>query len=76
MLYDPYYLIFGNAEVRIRSGEKKVFCNFGINNGYFNSERNRAEDLLKVKNKNEVEFVNYEIHELFFNEDYTLERAE
>ena len=59
MLYDPYYLIFGNAEVRIRSGEKKVFCNFGINNGYFNSERNRAEDLLKVKNKNEVEFVNY-----------------
>lgn len=76
MLYDPYYLIFGNAEVRIRSGEKKVFCNFGINNGYFNSERNRAEDLLKVKNKNEVEFVNYEIHELFFNEDYTFERAE
>ena len=72
MVYDPYYVIFGNAEVRIRSGDKTVFCNLGINNSYFNSEKDRAADLLKVKGKNEVEFINYEIHEIFFNEEYML----
>jgi hypothetical protein len=35
MTYDPYYVIFGNAEMRIRTGEKKVFSNFGIQNSYF-----------------------------------------
>lgn len=37
MTYDPYYLIFGNAELRVRAGEEKVFSNLGINNSYFNS---------------------------------------
>lgn len=36
MTYDAYYVVFGNAEMRIRAGENKVFSNFGIQNGYFN----------------------------------------
>lgn len=35
MVYDKYFLIFGNSEIRIKSGEKKIFSNFGINNAYF-----------------------------------------
>lgn len=38
MSYDSYYVVFGNAEMRIRTGENKVFSNFGIQNGYFNYE--------------------------------------
>lgn len=58
MTYDPYYLIFGNAELRVRAGESKVFSNLGINNSYFNSEGSRAKDLFNV-NQNEVEFIDY-----------------
>lgn len=35
MVYDKYFLIYGNSEIRIKSGEKKLFSNFGINNSYF-----------------------------------------
>lgn len=62
MTYDPYYLIFGNAELRVRAGEEKVFSNLGINNSYFNSEGWRAKDLLNDSN-NEVRLIDYEIYE-------------
>jgi hypothetical protein len=45
--------------VRVRAGENKVFSNFGINNSYFNSERDRVSDLLKQGTTNEIEFINY-----------------
>ena len=35
MIYDKFFLIYGNAEIRIKYGEKKVYSNFGINNSYF-----------------------------------------
>ena len=35
--YDDYYIIFGNSELRIKSLETKVFSNFGVRNGYFES---------------------------------------
>ena len=35
--YDDFFIIFGNSEVRLKTGEKKMFSNFGINNGYFNT---------------------------------------
>lgn len=40
MKYDPYYIIFGNAEIRIRNNEKKVFSNFGLANGVFENYGN------------------------------------
>ena len=46
MVYDPYFLIFGNAELRIKTGEKTVFSNFGIMNSYFNSRGKKVQDLL------------------------------
>jgi hypothetical protein len=57
MTYDPYYAIFGNAEMRVRTGEKKVFCNFGIQNSYFDydGKNRRIEAFLNEENR-EVEF--------------------
>lgn len=66
--YDPYYLIFGNAELRVRAGEEKVFSNLGINNSYFNSEGWRAKDLLN-DSSNEVRLIDYEIYEAEFYEE-------
>jgi hypothetical protein len=46
MLYDKNYCIYGNAEIRIKFGEKKIFSNFGISNGYFDSRKKKINDLL------------------------------
>jgi hypothetical protein len=35
MTYDPYYIVFGNAELRIKTGEKMLFSNYGMTTGYF-----------------------------------------
>lgn len=37
MVYDKYFIIFGNSEIRVKSGDRVLFSNFGVNNSYFNS---------------------------------------
>lgn len=57
MIYDKYYLIFGNSEIRIKGGEKEknVFSNFGVSNSYFNSKEDKIEVLMRAGEKvNEV----------------------
>lgn len=38
LTYDPFFLIFGNSELRIRQGELNFFTNFGINNSFFKND--------------------------------------
>ena len=54
MTYDTYYTIFGNAEIRVKAGEKKVFSNFGINNAFFNCKGKKVESFLCEGEKREV----------------------
>lgn len=35
--YDDFYIIFGNSELRLKCLENRLFSNFGISNGYYNS---------------------------------------
>jgi hypothetical protein len=44
--YDDYYLIFGNSELRLRSGDNKLFSNFGIGNSSFAHNGHTLNDLL------------------------------
>ena len=37
LTYDEYYIIYGNSEIRIKSLETKVFSNFGVKNGFYDS---------------------------------------
>ena len=67
MVYDDFFLIFGNSEIRIKSGEKKIFSNFGINNAYFFSKGDNVNVLFGQGKQNEVEIIDYEIHEIFFD---------
>ena len=48
MVYDKFFLIFGNSEIRVKPGDKdrKVFSNFGVSNSYFNSEGDNVGKLL------------------------------
>jgi hypothetical protein len=37
-MYDDYYLMFGNSEIRLREGEFQVYTNFGISSSYFENK--------------------------------------
>lgn len=67
MVYDKYFLIVGNAEIRLKPGQKerKVFSNFGISNSYFNSEGDNVSHLLCEDKINEVEVIDYQIYQAF-----------
>ena len=69
MVYDKFFLIYGNSEIRLKYGEKKVFSNFGINSGNFLSRGDKVNVLFDKEKKNEVEIANYEIHEVFFDKN-------
>jgi hypothetical protein len=43
--YDDYYLIFGNSEIRLKSGEGIVFSNFGIANSHFENNHQTVDAL-------------------------------
>lgn len=68
MTYDDFFLIFGNAEMRIRANEKTVFSNFGIGNSFFNNRGAKVNQILGAGENREVEFQGYEIYELAFEE--------
>jgi hypothetical protein len=46
MVYDKYYLIIGNSEIRLRQGEKKIYSNFGVQNGFFLSNGDGVDNWL------------------------------
>ena len=66
MTYDDFFILFGNAELRIRANEKTVFSNFGFSNGYFNNRGKKVQDLLGDGENRELEFKSYEIYQVFF----------
>ena len=69
MIYDHHHLIFGNSEIKIRSGESKLLSNFGINNGFFNSKGGCVDDLLGEGKARETEIEGYEVHQVIFEEE-------
>lgn len=37
IVYDDQAVVFGNSDIKIKTGEKKVFSNFGTPNSYYES---------------------------------------
>lgn len=58
--YDKYYFILGNAEIRLKSQEKKMFSNFGISNSTFDNAGGSKSKFLKVDEK-ALEMTNSEV---------------
>ena len=70
MVYDDYYINFGNAELRLKTGKQEVFSNLGIPNGYFNARGHTAETLISLGAKREIEFEYCEYYQLILEEEY------
>ena len=66
--FDSFFLIFGNSEVRLKHGEWKVFCNFGIANGFFNAQGATVNELLGEGKEREVKISAYEVHRVLFEQ--------
>lgn len=66
MTFDNYYYILGNAEIRLKTQEKKMFSNFGIANSTFDNGKDQRADFLKVRESgnNEQEISSYEFYQL------------
>ncbi len=51
MIYDSFFVIYGNAEIRIKTGLKTVFSNFGVSNAYYNSGGDKVDKFLNEGDK-------------------------
>ncbi len=51
--YDDYFCLFGNAEIRLKSQEAKVFSNFGIAASTFDNGRDTRTKFLNIENPND-----------------------
>ena len=40
--YDDFYFVLGNSELRVKSGEKTLFSNFGIANSAFKARGHKV----------------------------------
>ena len=68
-IYDRFFIIFGNAEIRIKINEDLVFSNFAINNAYYNNEKDGVNAILNNENKRESPIIGYEVFQVFFKVD-------
>ncbi len=66
IVYDQYFLIFGNSEIRIKSHEKRLFSNFGFSSSSFDSLGDTAQNFLKtrVEGIRELEIINFEVYKV------------
>jgi hypothetical protein len=46
MIWDEFFLIFGNAELRMRHKDKNILSNFAAAAGYFNPQGRTVNDFL------------------------------
>lgn len=58
VVWDQFYAIFGNAELRVKSGEDFIFSNFGIMNSYYKHNNKKLIDFAGEENK-EIKFESY-----------------
>lgn len=65
IVYDDFFLIFGNSEIRIKTQEKKMFSNFGLSVSFYRHNGDSVSQFLGGdKNQREMEFESCEIYQL------------
>ena len=57
IIFDDYFLIFGNRELKIRILDNKVSSTFGSDFGYFENYGHDSPEILFGENQYEVELV-------------------
>jgi hypothetical protein len=54
MIYDTFFVIYGNAEVKIKTRSQTLFSNFGIIDCYYNAKGDKVDKFLNEGEKREV----------------------
>lgn len=54
LVWDEFYLIVGNSDIRWRKGENKIISNFGLPHGYYDPNGCKVWDLLQEGDSREV----------------------
>ena len=67
--YNQYYIMFGNAEIRIKEKTNFMESNFGIPHKHFNTTYKTPEVLFgKTQEERKAYFKCYEIYKIVFEE--------
>ena len=70
--YDPFFIIFGNSEIRLKIPETKVYSNLGIVNRCFQTNEKTPEKLFgSPERDNEAE--QYEIYSVYFDSFWSIQ---
>ena len=64
--YDDYYFMLGNSEIRLKTGEKKVYSNFGILASAFEAHGFSRSKFLGTDKVNDPEIDSYEFYQIHF----------
>lgn len=75
IVYDDYYIIFGNAELRIKSSDNIIFSNFGINNSFYHSQGDTVQNFLGEQHGRETPLKSYEIYQIIYENWYLFKRC-
>ena len=67
MAYQPYFMTFGNSELRVKIPGRKLFSNMGVVNKFFECKEKDPSVLLGSKER-ESETDHYEIHKVYFDD--------
>ena len=57
-------MVFGNSDLRIKNGEKKLVCNFGAANGCFEDNEFNKSSFLGISEGNEIDVELFEIYKI------------
>jgi hypothetical protein len=66
LIYDPFGLIFGNSEMCLKHKGDKIFCNFGIQLGFYNAKGSSPHDMLGNGRERETKIFGYEVYRVLF----------
>jgi hypothetical protein len=65
VVYDDYFFIIGNSEMRLKPSDRKFFSNFGLGNGYFKHRGHKVQTLTGCSDKErEIDCTNIEIYQI------------
>lgn len=69
MVYDKYYTIFGNSELRLKLSDREIYSNFSVNNAYFNNREFTVGTLLGEGNNRQTKLESMEVYQIIFMEE-------
>jgi hypothetical protein len=72
MVHDPYNIIFGNSELKMKWTDPKkleLFSNFGVSNAYYDNRGFKVDTLLGEGENRSTFFEDFEIYKVIYENE-------